>query len=432
MPPESTIPDVDQEQSTDAVSEPAEDFSPPAAMTKPSPLQRVPPLARPAADNPAQRHQDVYTGVDKAAKAEFDRQHPFQPSSWQPATPNSVYREAIRQSDADARDQAAVDRAAHTDALKAQNADREAQMRSSGQRFYTDPYGQIQPILEAGTNRPLYTPSARREQGVNPKTNEPAWVTMDRYGQKQYHRPTLIANPDTTDDKLYYDFGNGQQVAAGRIDDLAKSPDFHVARAAMQAQHKQRAAAWKEAIAPMQADVGAADVQFREAEQRQSELKALSEDYEKRSDAILGDPRYNEMTGGVLGTQIGAKPSAASRTLQASYASLQAQKETADKQLAELTARLKPGGEFQKNRRRAQLELAIAKLRALHERYSDQADERQAILRHLGKDEEKDPTFGSIQQAMRMYDAMINNYSDILHGQPVRKADDSSSVQRPQ
>ena len=72
---------------------------------------------------------------------------------------------------------------------RARNAQLEQEMRSTGQIFYTDPYGDIQPVIEAGTNRAMYHPSDWEDGGQHPKTGEPTLVKWDKYGQRQYKAP---------------------------------------------------------------------------------------------------------------------------------------------------------------------------------------------------------------------------------------------------
>lgn len=378
------------------------------AVGKPTPVGVSPVRPAPPADNPQQRHQDAYKAVDEAATKRFQERDPFLPASWQPAMPTEVYAKAAQISDEQAREKAATDRAnAHADLL-AQNADREAKMRGAGQRFYTDPYGQLQPILETGTNKPLYTPSTKREQGINPQTSEPAWMTMDKYGQAQYQRPNLIANPDPSDTKLYYDF-NGQTVPAGEAKDLMAHPDFKVARAAMQAVHKQRAAAWKEAIAPMQDVVNGTTAALDTA-------KAQHDDLQNKADLL------NKQVGDI-DANIPALQGDALMQAQANRAALSAQLDQITAQQTPLKAAIDPKtGTLARAAKDAKLHLAIFTAKSKHDAYSDSADERRAILKAQGKPEEGDATLQSITAAQNAYGGAIDKFGTQAQPQPAAAA----------
>lgn len=400
-PTETSPSPTDEAAPASAEKQPAvqqDQFQPEAAPERPQPVTTY----ELPADNPDARHQDAYARVDKQMTDAFNEQHPFAPSGSQPAASPEQYDQAAQQADV------AAARQAHADRL-ARNADVEAQMRGSSQKFYTDPYGNIQPVVEEGTGKPLYTPSAKRERAMNPQTGEPAWMTMDRYGQTQYQRPNIVANPsDPHDKQLYYDFGNGQQEPAGKIDDLLKSSDFKVQRAALKAVHAQRSASWKEAIAPMQQVAAGASSAYNDAQQKHDEAQTQIEQLQAQADQLSQNPQFNETTGGVMG--FGAKPSDTALQLQAQHSALQNQLDTLTGQRNDLASQLKPGGSLARQKRDATAHLAAFKAKASYDNYADLAQERRAILKNQGQPEDSDPTLQSILKAQKAYQGAIGKF----------------------
>lgn len=338
-----------------------------------------------------------------------------------PVDPNgpTVDPRQYRAADAAAEQQALVtqrqQRADQLAATKLQNAQREAQMRGSGQKFYQDPYGQIQPVLEPGTNRPLYNASGW-EEGTDPKTGQPALTKRDHYGQRQYKTPPIIANPDLTDTQLYYKMPDGSTKPAGDAQALTKSPDFNVARAALRAVRQRRSAMWKEAIAPMESVASDATTSVEMAKQQTIDLQNQSELLQSQIDNIQANPQLNEKTGGTLG--IGGTFSDAALAAQSKLAALQGQQQQLADQQAKLSEALKPTGALESARRKAALDLGIFKSKAAHDNYSDLATERRSILKQQGKSEADDPTLNSILAAQQTYGAAISRYGGQVQTDP--------------
>lgn len=302
---------------------------------------------------------------------------------------------------------------AEDNAKKSDNANILRTMEGSGQRHYTDPFGKVQPIIEPGTGKPLFTPSAKREKGVNPQTGEPAWVTSNRYGEPEYGHPQLVANTaDPRDTKGYYDFGeNGGMEPAGELDKLSQHPDFKVAKQAMALQRQQKAAMWKQAITPMEQVASDAKETYDLTQQRNIELQAHSAELQQQLEQAAANPQLKETQGGIMG--FGGSPTDAALVAQSNKVALESRLQQVMQEQGELAEQLKPGGAMARQKRQAQLDLALFKAKAKHEEYSDMVKERRATLAAQGIAPETDPTLKSIQTAQQMYGNAVNQFAGI-------------------
>jgi P-loop containing NTP hydrolase pore-1/C-terminal domain on Strawberry notch homologue len=415
VPAEQNPPD-EENPAPAADTEPNPPGPPPGNKPLPSPVGRQATLPRvPGAasiDDPNARHADVLSQLAQRTTDQFREAHPFLPSGWAPEPGAAETQYALTQSDRQARlaaqqrrQQVTSQRQARLDKIRAQNAQAEEQMRATGQRFYTDPYGQIQPILEPETNRPLYHPSPW-EEGVNPRTGETTLTRRDQYGQRQFKRPPIVASPDLTDEQLYYRMPSGDMKPAGRIEDLVKSPDFQVARMAMRAKRQRRAAMWKEALDPVQQLADFSKAQAEQAQLRSGDLQGQIDDLSKKLDAIP-DSQLNETKGGFMG--IGSEPTDSALQAQANKASIESQLASAQQEKSELDASLKPTGLLARERRATAINLALYKAKAAHDLHADMSDERRAILRQLGLSEDTDPTLQAILQQQAVHGNTIDH-----------------------
>lgn len=417
VPTATDAPDTDTEDEKDDAT--------PTTTEKPDPVERddSEPF-QPKADNVEQRHLDAYTRANQATAEQFGQQHPFLPSRWAPPAAPEQVQQAIGESDAQQKIAAAQEKEQARQERLSSNAENEAQMRGTGQRFYTDPYGRIQPIVDPESNKALFNSSGKREQGIDPTTKQPAWVTQNKFGEKQYAQPKMTASPDLTDDKLYYDFGNGNQVAAGKASELMNHPNFQVARAAMKAVHQRRSEAWKQALEPMQQIAADTTAQFDIAKQQHDDAQTQIEGLQAQSDALTQNPSFKETTGGVMG--IGAKPSDTALQLQNQDNAIQSQIQQLSQQRDQLGEQLKPNGQLARIKRNAQLNLGIFKAKATHDNYSDLAQERRAILKSQGKSEEGDPTLSAILSAQQAYGTAIGHFGRVAQNEAQQQAGGSS------
>jgi len=364
-------------------------------------------------DDPTQRAKQS----TDAAQAEFEaKQRAVNPHLFSGAVKSLAkvggkkYQEqAIREGDQLYTDQVQADRAAiigqrrdEMATVKAENAKREAQFRGTGQQFYTDPYGRIQPVIDP-QGRKLYSATAW-EEGAHPKTGAPVLQKRDQFGQRQFKTPPIVASPDLTDDQLYYKFGDDDLRPAGKVEDLVNHPDFTIARTAKRVSAQRRKAIWSEAIAPMEAVKADTEVAYDMGQQRAIELQAQIEQLTTQAAAYT--PEMLEQTqGGVFG--IGATPTPAAAQAQQAKAGIDAQLGALLTEQAALTDSLKPMGQLGRTKRAAALDLAMFKAKAAHESYADLADERRMILRQQGKSEEDDPTLKSILEAQATYGTQL-------------------------
>lgn len=296
------------------------------------------------------------------------------------------------------------EQAATKEAQRQRNNQREAQFRGTGQKFYADAHGEIQPVIEAGTNRPLYSATLWEDGGVHPQTKEPTLVKRDQYGQRQYKTPPVVASPDLTDTQLYYKFAEDDLRPAGDIAALKAHANPAIARLAKKADAARRAAAWKEAIAPMEAAKMGAEGEYDLAQQRNIELQGQIEQLTQQA-ATIPESVLGQTSGGFLG--IGASPTPEAQAAQGQRAVIEQQIQTLTLEQTTLQEQLKPMGALGRMKRNAALDLAIFKAKAKHESYTDLAEERRDILRQQGKDEASDPILKSILQAQAAYGAAV-------------------------
>lgn len=357
------------------------------------------------------RYHDAYKQADAQFRDEWSAQNPFKTSFEAPSTPQDRYQQAARDSDAQVirgRQQAILDQQAQD---KYHNDQREAQMRGTGQKFFRDSTGRVQPIIEPSTGRPIFNETPWGE-GVDPKTGQPSLTKTDRYGQRQFKTPQIVSNPDLTDNQLYYKMPDGSTKPAGKVEDLVNSPDFGVARTAKRVMSQRRSAEWKQAIEPMEGIAADASSQFDTAKEQHDSMAQQSAQLDAQIDNLSSNPALGERTGGILG--FGSHPTDASMQSQAQLDALQKQKEELETQAQTLGERIKPGGDLFTANRRATLNLQIFKAKAKHDSYADLADERRLILKQQGiKDPENDPTLQSILQAQSQYRDSIDHFSGI-------------------
>ncbi len=336
-------------------------------------------------DDADARHQDVYRTVDKQMSDKFNQEHPFAPSGWQPETPPEVYDQAVRQSDKEAQAE-----------LREKDSSLEAQMRGTGQKYYRDADGTVQPVIDQETGKPLYE-TAAKEQGINPDTKQPAWVSRDKYGQKQYEAPDLIGNPnDLTDTNLYADFKNGKPVKVGNIEQLAKSKDWKIAQQAMGVMHARQAQVWQQAIQPMNALADKMSVAYDQAKQQRFDLEPQAESLRQEI------ARYAQ-------NGDNADPNQTAK-LNDQLKKITDQQDALGQQTAEPTKDNPMGGSLYQQRERAALHAAVFTAQFKHDSYSNLAQMLSAKIAANGNNPKDAATMAAVQQARNTWGAAIDQY----------------------
>lgn len=231
-PPVTPDPDED-EQEPDAA--PVGELPPPVARI--TPATRTRPYVRPVvdgaprlSDDPTQRAEQSMAAAEAAFAAKQRAANPFVFSndirSLAKVGGRKYMDRAVREGEAAYADQVQNDRAAavlarqqEVEDQKAINADREAKLRGTGQKFYTDAYGVVQPVLDP-RGRPLYTPTAWTPS-KHPKTGAPVKEMRDQYGQRQFKEYPLVTTDDPRDMQMHWNV-DGEFVPAMSIEDAIK------------------------------------------------------------------------------------------------------------------------------------------------------------------------------------------------------------------
>lgn len=211
--------------------------------------------------DPTVRQGQVESEIARRRQAQFKQEHPFTPESWQPQINTRRSRGEDRQFAGQAEDQfryqqqqeratAIAARRAQQEQQRNENDTREAEFRGRNQQMYVDAHGRIQPVIETETGRPLFHPT-KPELTTHPKTGRPSIMTVDKYGQRQFTDPQPLPPLDPTSDQMEYRMPDGTTVAAGPIEDFAKSPIYKIAKVGLAAQKRKVNADHAAAIAPL-------------------------------------------------------------------------------------------------------------------------------------------------------------------------------------
>ncbi len=345
--------------------------------------------------DPMARQQQVRQEIDKRRQAAFQKDHPFTPSGWQPKinTPETRHEDREFHADAEAQFQYQEQSARANEVNKrrqgiaarnASNNQLEAQYRGSGQQFYTDADGVIQPIIDTESGRPQFHATGW-EVGTHPKTGKPSLTMRDKYGQRQFKEPPVVQSLDPMDDQMHYKLPDGTTVAAGSIDDFAKSPNYTVAKAALAAKTRQVKAVHQEALQPIRL---MADQAVSQLEDAKVELQGLDAEIEKIS------------TQAANATSPDGSPTPLSEGLGASLAQLQARRE-------HINGMVKPRGELAQKAARAKAGFAIASATAMREAFLAQQSEIAARVKATGGSLESDPTYQANLRGLRSAEQIL-------------------------
>lgn len=347
-------------------------------------------------EDPIERRSQIEGEITRRRQAQNAAAHPFQPTAWSQdhRAPGSIRadQDFTRQAEEQAAYQrsqvragAIAKRATDNEALKTENDALEAKYRGNGQQFYTDAHGRIKPVVDTETGRELYHQTGW-EPGKNPKTGEASLTMRDKYGQRQFKIAPVVPSLDPTDDQMYYKMPDGETVAAGSIDDLAKHPNYNIAKTALAAKTRQLKAINQQALEPLKAIADQSSAQLEEA---RSQIQSLDQQITK----------VQEQAANTAGTPLGEGYSA-------SLGQLQAQRDALD-------AKTKPRGELGLRVARSRAGYAIASAQAMHDTFAAQQEEIAARVRAQGGNPEKDPTYIANQRGMMQAQQLVS----AAHGQ---------------
>ncbi len=357
--------------------------------------------------DPMARKAQVQEEITKRRQANFQKDHPFTPSGWQPKinTPETRRQDREFESDAESQYQFQEQSARATEierrrqeiaARNANNNQLEAQYRGSGQKFYADADQNLQPVIDTETGRPLFDATGW-EAGTHPKTGKPTLSMRDRFGQRQFKEPPIVQSLDPHDDQMHYKLPDGTTVAAGSIDDFAKSPNYAVAKTALAAKTRQVKAVHQEALQPIRLMADQAVAQLEDAK---VEIQGLDAEIEKLSTQVGNATSPN------------GSPTPLSEGLRASLAQLQARRDKID-------GMIKPRGELAQRAARAKSGYAIASATAMREAFLSQQNEIAARVKAQGGNLETDPTYQANLRGLRSAEQILGTGEQQAGGGPV-------------
>lgn len=325
--------------------------------------------------DPAERRQQAMAKVQQDYKKQWEESNPFRFSGAMPkALPSSLYREGMQRAD----EEFAYQERSRREQLAAQKEQKDIERRranyelrkrsaTTGERLITDPdTGYLIPLTEEGTNRPLYTPKSA-VLSKHPKTGLPAWESTDRYGQRQYKRPTIKDSTDPEDEYLYADLGDGESVPYIKKSEAAADKDISLARIGQGAVNRRREAIDRKAIAGLNEENLAVRRDITAAEARIQELDKVFTQNSELAAALASDP-----------------------VQQQAYQSL-AQQAILEK--SQLEQAIKPRGELGRRAHDTGARLRLARAEAAQRAYVSQMEERARMLRADGVNPEEDENY---------------------------------------
>ena len=323
-------------------------------------------------DDREERRAQVRDQVNRRDREEWDRTHPFTPSSEYRGVTNLSGRVAMEQADTEVatrRQQEIADRKAAREqeilAQKTRNAEREAQFRGTGQKFYRDEFGDMQPVVDPKTKRPLYSPT-EWAPGMD-TAGRPSLVKRDQFGQTQYKRHPIVSSPDPKDGYLYADTGDGQSLPYMTIEEGMQHPDMSLRRTALAASTRRNTALRREALEPLKAELSAAETDIASVRLEKDTIEAQ---IAKLAPAAK-DPAVAQQINDL------------------------------NMRAAEIEDGLRGGSPLLARRGAARLQLNVAAATSKRDSFIDNEHEILARLEHDGvKDPMSDPTFVANRQAL--------------------------------
>lgn len=300
---------------------------------------------------------------------------------------------AIRAGDEAYADQVRGDNAAARAARASQKLDTDtfnsrvkARFEGSGQQYYTDPLTKrLVPVLEEGTGRALYHESAWAP-ATHPKTGLTVMEKRDRYGQRQYKRPTLTDSADPEDEYLYADMGDGESTPYVTKEEAAKSSDVGLAKMGLAALKKQRGARSTEALQGMMAVDAGIDQEVLDHQQKADETQRQIDELAPKA-TNSGDTQVNR--------------DAYSARLEQLNGELQGSKDA-----------LKAGSDLMRRQRLSKKSIGLTRAQSALDAYQIQKSEIEARLRAKGvapEDYDKDPLHQQNTMGMQAAEGVVRN-----------------------
>jgi len=328
--------------------------------------------------DPAERQNQVQQEIARRRQVQGEAEHPFMPSSWAPdvasnntprddreveQTAENQFQFQRQQEVAKRRQDIAQSRAD----LANYNSQQLAKFTANGQRHYVDPAsGKVTPVLDE-QGRPQFTPT-KWELTQHPKTGQPALMMRDRFGQRQFKEPQVVAPLDPTDDNMYHQLPDGtlSDKPAGKISDLAQSPNYRIAKVALAAQKRNIHAKHQEALAGSKALLDDATASLNDVRTQRDDLDSQIADTEKLFATTTDQTKLDALT-----------------------ATLQQQNEQRDA----LNERIKPNGDLGNMVSRNRAAYVAARAAQAVDTYRAQEAEIAAAVKARGGKLEDDPAY---------------------------------------
>ena len=292
----------------------------------------------------------------------------------------------------------AIQRANQAASDKMWNYQRKSAMEAAGQQHYTDAFGNIQPVLDQATGKPLF----KEQDYVDyDEKGNPYRRQVDKFGNQQISDPDANAKRSSVSNDpgtLYKENNYKPWEQLGNAYDIAKQSgwDQATADAAKSVSDNGRnevSSAANEGINKLKAK---GELDLETAKQREQQLQASTAELSKQQDAITSNPAYTQTSGGFLG--IGAKPTDQAAKLKSQNDAIQSQIDTLSQQQQQATQdRMKAEAEDKKTKLEAQMLENTNKLNG----YEAVEQKRRQALISQGKssDEiEADPVLDTIQK----------------------------------
>ena len=284
-----------------------------------------------------------------------------------------------------------------TVAKKTANAQREADFRAKGQKFYTDSFGDLQPEVDE-QGKPRFSQSDWKKAQLDTTAGGKMWALTRRNeaGQTETRAPKLVTSGDLKDPNLYHDFGGlrGEREIAGHVDDLAQSADPETARVAAAFRTKRNAALRNESLKPLRESFDTAASEVDSARLRKGDLDGQIAKLNSQISALDSNPAAKQTAGGILG--IGAEPTSEAKRLQAQRATLQSQVDELAKESGALAGSIEKGGALYAKHEQAKTELDLWGHQSKVGELSDLAEQRRTFLRTQKRSEQDDPVLSQI------------------------------------
>lgn len=275
---------------------------------------------------------------------------------------------AIVRGEGQYRDQLSQDRAALVAQRRQQILDRNAansktmaDFEARGVQHYIDPASKLVTPIVDDQGRTLFH-ATDWEEDVHPKTGAPTLTKRDKYGQRQFKDLPVVPGLDPTDDTMYFKSRDGSLTPAGKIADMAASPNYMVARTALAANKRRVEAVHRQGLAPLKEDLDTALGASQAANTTHAEMVTRLKDAQ---------------------TEMANNPDQDSEEYKKAA-------DTVEVLTNKLPARVMENRKLSETAARAKQQYDTARKRMVRDIYQSQIGERQAILRREGGDPSQD------------------------------------------